>query len=157
MENISGHWICIFTWTKMVIHQLKTDGKKWKLLSMTWMVCDFIVDDLRQCEASSLILSLFLSADVPEPWIFSFPFHFPEIKCCWVGWESLWECSKQRNWEGLSVQGGDDTNAKSHRAWDGHSNWWIYSHISPTAFDCHISLSAEVTHQPLFPLSSKYL
>lgn len=60
LENISEHWISIFTWRKMVIHQLES-ASTWKQLSTSWSVCDFIADDLRQCEASSLILSPFPS------------------------------------------------------------------------------------------------
>lgn len=161
MENISKHWVSIFTWRKMVIHQLETDGKYTNMetlvnvLNSLWLY-RWWLEAIWGLISNSVSLSISLSADVPESWFFPFLFHFPEIECCWAGWEICVEVQQAeklrralcagRGWHQCST-GGPNTQGMG----------WalqlvdVFPHVPPTASDCCISSSAEVTHQPLFP------
>lgn len=137
LENISKHWVSIFTWRKMVIHQLETDGKYTNMetlvnvLNSLWLYCWWL-GAIWGLISNSVSLSISLSADVPEPWFFPFLFHFPEIECCWAGWEICVEVQQAEKLRRALCAGRGDTNAaqgdQTHRAWDGHCSSWMYSH-----------------------------
>lgn len=88
-----------------------------------------------------------------------FPFSRKQVLLGWVRASYRGGASRGAD-KGSSVQGGGDNStaqgALTHRARGGDCSWRVSSHVSPTAFDRHISIS-EVTHQPLSPSCSKYL
>lgn len=125
----------------------------WKLLSMSWTACDFIVHDLRQSEASSLTLSPFPSLCLPmslNPTSFPSFSIFQKSSAAGLGERLVQKCSKLKKLRRALCAGG-----RWHQCQHTQGMGWalqlvdIFPHFSNSIWLSYFLISRSCTPAPL--------